>query len=243
QWFRQQSREENITRGRLIVERELKRLGLVFTIGEVADFFAKRYPRRDDFLVAVGIGEVTGERIVNRIEDVLRCQEKEEAELPDAEEQKPPPPPTVEASVNVQGTGDLLTRVAGCCRPLPGEKIIGYVTRGRGVTIHRRSCPNILRLEREEPERLIELEWGRREATFPVQVVIMAYKRSRLYSDISAVMADEGMDVSSLKTGKRDRYNVVPIYVTLEVPSLSKLNHVLRNIEQIRNVIDVRRTV
>ncbi|MEA3397865.1 MAG: RelA/SpoT family protein, partial [Chloroflexota bacterium] len=79
QWFRQQSREENITRGRLIVERELKRLGLVFTIGEVADFFAKRYPRRDDFLVAVGIGEVTGERIVNRIEDVLRCQEKEEA--------------------------------------------------------------------------------------------------------------------------------------------------------------------
>ncbi len=243
QWFRQQSREENITRGRLIVERELKRLGLVFTIEEVADFFAKRYPRRGDFLLAVGIGEVTGERIVNRIEDVLRCRDKEEAELPDAEEQKPPPPPTVEASVNVQGTGDLLTRVAGCCRPLPGEKIIGYVTRGRGVTIHRRSCPNILRLEREEPERLIELAWGRREATFPVQVVIMAYKRSRLYSDISAVMDDEGIDVSSLKTGKRDRYNVIPIYVTLEVPSLSKLNHVLRNIEQIRNVIDVRRTV
>ena len=243
QWFRQQSREENVTRGRLIVEREIKRLGLGFTIDEVADLFAKRYPRRGDFLLAVGIGEVTGERIVNRIEDVQRRREEKEAELPDAEEQKPPPPPTVEARVNVQGTGDLLTRIAGCCRPLPGEKIIGYVTRGRGVTVHRRNCPTILRLEREEPERLIELEWGQREATFPVQVVIMAYNRSRLYSDISAVIADEGIDTVSLKTGKRDRYNVVPIYVTLEVPSLSKLNRVLKNIEQIRNVIDVRRTV
>jgi GTP pyrophosphokinase len=243
QWFRQQSREENTAQGQTIVEREIKRLGLAITLEEVAGFYNKRYQNADDFFAAVGVGDLTTERIVRRVEDVLRRREKEEQiEIPPvAEAQSPPPPPQTTATIDIQGAGDFLTRIARCCNPLPGEEIIGYVTRGKGVTIHRNDCPNILRLGREERERIIELDWGRQQETFAVQVVITAYDRSRLLHDISTVLVNEDVNLVGVKTGKRDRYNIIPIYITLEIPNLSKLNRVLGKIEQIRNVIDAHR--
>ncbi|MFP4344858.1 MAG: TGS domain-containing protein, partial [Anaerolineales bacterium] len=243
QWFRQQSREENTAQGQTIVEREIKRLGLGVTLEEVAGCFSKRYQNADDFFAAVGVGDLTTERIAHRIEDVLRRRELEEQiEIPPvAEAQSPPPPPQTTAEIDIQGAGDFLTRVARCCNPLPGEEIIGYVTRGKGVTIHRNDCPNILRLGREERERIIELDWGRQQETFAVQVVITAYDRSRLLHDISTVLVNEDVNMVAVKTGKRDRYNIIPIYITLEIPNLSKLNRVLGKIEQIRNVINTHR--
>ncbi len=244
QWFRQQSREENADQGRTMVEREIKRLGLKVSAEEVAGFFSKRFQHPDDFFAAVGVGDVTSERIAHRIEDVLR-RRREEAEedelvLPEEEKQVEKAPPR-SPPVEIQGTGNYLTRLAGCCRPLPGESVIGYVTRGRGVSIHRSDCATILRLMREEPERVIELDWGKQKETFPAEVIVTAYHRSRLLHDISTVLANEDVDLLSVKTGKRDRYNIVPIHVTVEVPDLIKLNRVLGKIEQLPNVIETRR--
>ena len=241
QWFRQEGREQNISRGWAIVEQEIKRLGLSWTIDEVYNLFSKHFQRREDFLAAVGVADITSERIVNRIEDVLHREGGGE-ELPEPEIAPPPPPQSV-GKVVIQGAGELLTRVALCCKPLPGEEIIGYVTRGRGVTIHRRDCPNILRLELAERDRLIEMDWGNEEETFAVQVIVTAYDRSALLRDITALMGNEGVNIVSVKTGKRDRYNILPIYLTLEVPNLRKLNRVLGKAEQIPNVIEARRSV
>jgi len=244
QWFRRQSRAENIARGRQIVAREVDRLGLTWTIEEVADFFVKRYPRREDFLAAVGNGDLSTEAIVSRMEDVLRQQAADQAleDIPeDGALQKPPPGPT-DGVMIIQGTGDLLTRVAGCCNPLPGQEIIGYVTRGRGVTIHRRDCNTALRLLEQEPDRMIELVWGQQQATFLVQVTVLAYDRSRLMHDISGVLAAENVNMEAISSGKRDRYNIRPIYMTLEISNLSKLDRVLIKIRQISNVIEAKRT-
>ncbi len=241
QWFRQEGREQNISLGWAIVEQEIKRLGLSWTIDEVYNLFSKHFQRREDFLAAVGVADITSERIVNRIEDVLHREGGGE-ELPEPEIAPPPPPQSV-GKVVIQGAGELLTRVALCCKPLPGEEIIGYVTRGRGVTIHRRDCPNILRLELAERDRLIEMDWGNEEETFAVQVIVTAYDRSALLRDITALMGNEGVNIVSVKTGKRDRYNILPIYLTLEVPNLRKLNRVLGKAEQIPNVIEARRSV
>ncbi len=248
QWFRRQTREENVARGRAIVEQELKRLGLEndFTVEEIAEMFAKRYPRVDEFLYAVGVGDVGTERLVHRIElRQQREQPQEEEELPEETLIAPPavsrPPQT--GDLHVQGTGGLLTRLAQCCHPLPGDEIVGYVTRGRGVTIHRRDCPNILRLGRLERERLIEVSWGTSQATFAVQVLIQAYDRTRLLHDITAVLANEEVNLTAVKTGKRNRYNILPIYITIEVPSLTKLDRVLSKLGQIPNIVEVRRNV
>ncbi len=244
QWFRRQGREDNVAQGGAIVERELKRLGLTDSVEDVARLFAKRYQRIEDFLAAVGIGDVSSERIANRLEELIQSRTAEKAkdiELPEPVPEPPQALPSSAGKVFIRGTGDLLTHVARCCNPLPGEAIIGYVTRGKGVTIHKRECPNVLQMGVEDRERLIEVEWGKEETTFPVRVLVRAYDRSRLFHDISGVVANENLNMTAVTTSKRDRYNVVPIYITMEVPNLAKLHRVLGKIEQVSNVIDARR--
>jgi GTP diphosphokinase / guanosine-3',5'-bis(diphosphate) 3'-diphosphatase len=249
QWFRRQGREENIARGRTIVERELKRLGLAPQLGveDVAELFERHYQRSENFFAAVGIGDMSGDGIADRLETYMRRRAEEEAKLPEPEETTsppPPPPPEITGEIEIMGTGGLLTKIARCCNPLPGEEIVGFVTRGRGVTVHRQDCPNILSLSSDNRERLIEVEWGMsKEETFPVQVQITVYDRARLLHDISGVMSDEDINMTSLKTGTRDRFNVLPIYITMEVANLAKLNRVLGKIEQLRNVINAHRLV
>jgi GTP pyrophosphokinase len=138
----------------------------------------------------------------------------------------------------------LLTHIAKCCKPLPGEDIVGYVTRGRGVTIHRQDCPNILRIQSddEERERLIAVDWGAaKQRTFPVQVRVNVYDRTGLLHDISGVLKRYGINMDAVSTGKRNQDNVLPLYLTLEVPDFATLTRVLRRVEQITNVISTRR--
>lgn len=242
QWFRRQSRKENVDSGRVMVDRVIRRLGLEFSVEEVAGLFAKHYQRVDDFFAAVGVGDVRSDTIAARLEEHVHPPAKEE--LSENVVLSPPPPPvsTIAEGISILGTGGLLTRIANCCNPLPGEDIIGYVTRGRGVTIHRWDCPNVLGLEDTDRERLIEVEWGqRREQTFPVQIIIMAYDRAGLIHDISGVLADANLNMLAVATGKRNRYNILPIYMTIEVPSFPTLTRVLSKIEQIHNVTNARR--
>jgi GTP pyrophosphokinase len=152
------------------------------------------------------------------------------------------PPTVMPDGVRVQGVGNLLTTVARCCNPLPGDPIVGYVTRGRGVTVHRVDCPNILR--RQDAERLLEVEWGSTlQQTFPVVIRVRAWDRGGLLRDIANVVATEGVNMSSVNSATHKKDNLATISATLEVSEVQQLITILNKIDQLPNVIEVRRQV
>jgi RelA/SpoT family (p)ppGpp synthetase len=230
QWFRRQDREQNIIQGREILERELKRLGFEqFGLEAVAKLFD--FEKLDDFLAAIGFGDVNSQQIAGKIAEARGRAEEEEIPV------EPPPSFQTVEGIQVQGTGGLLTRLAKCCTPLPGNEIVGYVTRGRGVTIHRRDCPNILRLD--ETDRLIEVSWGARLQTFPVTIYITAYDRTKLLSEISTIIGAEDINIAAVRQGVKN--NISIFYITVEVNSIAQLSGVLAKIDKLPNVIEARR--
>jgi len=250
QWFRRQGKEQNIAQGRLTVDKLLRRLELVLSMDEVAELFRKRYLNTEDFLAAVGIGDISSAAIARRLE-VYISQFDEKLPDDDTDEDESDTytgtpaalPEVVTGAINIRGTGGILTHLGKCCNPIPGDDVVGYITRGRGVTVHRQDCPNIARMGPQDLERMIDVDWGPDKHTFPIQVIVTAYDRSGLLRDITEVVADSDINMASLSTGKRSRFNIVPVYITLEVPDLSTLTRVLGKIEQIRNVLDAKRMV
>jgi GTP pyrophosphokinase len=137
------------------------------------------------------------------------------------------------------GVGDLLTSLAMCCRPVNGDPIIGYVTRGRGVTVHRADCPNVHNIP--EPERLVPVSWGdQSEDTFPVTVRLKAWDRVGLLKDVSTLLADERVNILSVITNTHDD-RTVTLYATVEVQGIGQLSTILQKLEGIREVYEVRR--
>ena len=249
QWFRKQGREENIAQGRSIVEHVLKRLNAGITLTEAADIFTKRYPQRDDFFNAVGLGDVKAPRVESRVRSFLAEQEAEEAveEIEEPEDIAQPEITKTSAQIYVgdlRDKTDLLTHIAGCCNPLPGDDIIGYVTRGRGVTIHRQDCHNIRKMQDQDLERLIEVSWGAQTDNLLAEVIVKVYHSSQLLQDISSVIEeDERVNIHAIKKGQPDRDDVLSLYVTLEVPNLEALKEILARLETIPKVIHARRRV
>jgi GTP pyrophosphokinase len=213
----------------VIIERELKRLGLE-QIGHepVAKLF--NYEKVDDFHAAVGFGDINSQQIASKI---AQTRVREEKQLPFI----PPPPVQTVEGIQVQGTGGLLTRLARCCNPLPGNDVIGYVTRGRGVTIHRRDCANIL--HRADSERLIEVSWGTRPRTVQVTIYITAYDRPKLLSEISSIIGVEEINIAALRQSMQN--NIAVLYITIEINDITQLSRVLTKIERLPNVIEARR--
>ncbi len=230
QWFKLQERTQNIAHGRIILEKELKRLGLEqMGFEEIAQLF--RFKEVDDFLAAIGYGEINVQQIVNKLAEE---KEEEEPSLPTA-----PPPPLPSPVVQVLGTRDVLTKVAHCCNPLPGDDIVGYVTRGRGITVHRRSCRNILR--QRDRERLIEVEWGEGKHIYPVVIKVVAFDRKGLLKDITTIVEAEDVNMTSANatTSQKDRLAVIT--ATLEISSMAQLSRILAKIESLKNVLEARR--
>ncbi len=233
QWFRRQDREKNIAQGREMLERELKRLDVESMAHEkVAQLF--QYEKLDDFLAAVGCGDINNQQIATRIIEAERQEKAEEEEI-----QLPTVPSSVVVGegLTVRGTGGLLTHLARCCSPLPGDEIMGYVTRGRGVTVHRRDCPNILRVS--EPERLIEVDWGTDRMTYPVMIHILAYDRGGLMRDIASLVAADDINMTSINVTTTK--NIATFYATLEISDIAQLSSVLAKIERLPNVVEARR--
>lgn len=147
-----------------------------------------------------------------------------------------------DSTITIDGVGNLLTQMAGCCQPLPGDPIIGYITIGRGVTIHRQDCNNALNLQEQESERLIEVNWGYSpEYMYPVEMIITAYDRSGLLRDITIVLANERVNVLSVQTRTHKEENIANMLLTVEVQSLQQLSKVLAKVNQLPNVIEVAR--
>jgi len=235
QWFKRQERAENIARGKEMVEKELRRLGA--SLGGMEQEVLKLFKLDDleDFFLRVGYGEISAQHISTKLASLL----VEETPEP-VEEIAPPARSTYTTSISVLGTGDLLTRLARCCNPVPGDKIMGYVTRGEGVSVHRADCRNLL--NEDEKERLVDVEWGRRGQLYPVAVHIDAWDRVGLLRDISTMVAEEKVNMVGVHTeGAADGH--ITIYVTLEMAGVEQLTRLLTKLEGIRGVVSVSRRV
>jgi len=232
QWFRRQDRAESVAQGRQLLEKELKRLGLdQKNYEEIATLL--KFDKVEDLMAAIGYGDINTQQVAAKLIEAEK--EEEEPELPEVA----PPPPEV-SGVTVRGVGDLLTRVAGCCHPLPGDPVVGYVTRGRGITIHRQDCPSILYLE--DKERLIEVDWGEDfKQVFPVMIQVLAYDRTGLMRDITEIMVEERINISAANIATHPKDHTAVITATLEISSIVQLSRILDRIEKLPNVFEARR--
>ncbi|MDY6917143.1 MAG: bifunctional (p)ppGpp synthetase/guanosine-3',5'-bis(diphosphate) 3'-pyrophosphohydrolase [Chloroflexota bacterium] len=228
QWFRRQEREENILRGKDLLEKELRRLGVSLSERDLAELFKRESV--DEFLAAVGSGDLSTHQIAAK----LTVQQDEPSAVPETVRQRP----RAASAIQVMGVGDLLTHLAPCCSPVPGDDIIGYVTRAKGVSVHRRDCPNVANVE--DKERLIEVEWGHTEEVCSVPLCVEAFDRVGLLRDISAVIADEKVNIATLDTVVHsDR--TTSIHLTLQTQGIGQLSRILSKLEGVKGVVSVAR--
>ncbi|MDQ3654039.1 MAG: bifunctional (p)ppGpp synthetase/guanosine-3',5'-bis(diphosphate) 3'-pyrophosphohydrolase [Chloroflexota bacterium] len=229
QWFRRQERDENIAQGKDTLERELRRLGLDMKLEDVVQRFP-RYPKLEDFLAAIGYGGVSAQQIATKLDETPKDVFPVNAVLKS---------PTTPARVEVMGAGNLLTIQANCCRPVPGDPIIGYTTRGRGVVYHRKDCVNVSNLP--DPERLVPVSWGTEaHETHPVPVRMIALDRVGLLKDVSTLLSDERVNILSVLTQTHDD-RTVTLLLTVEVESVNQLSRIMHRLESLRDVVEVRR--
>ncbi|HEY3079737.1 MAG TPA: bifunctional (p)ppGpp synthetase/guanosine-3',5'-bis(diphosphate) 3'-pyrophosphohydrolase [Chloroflexota bacterium] len=236
QWFRRQQREENVARGREVLEKELARLGLSRTSAEaVAEHF--KYESLDEFLIAVGCGEIGPQNLAVKLLGEQPSSVATPVTEPHPEGTRPQPSKAA-TGVQVHGVGDLLTRIARCCTPVPGEAIVGYITRGKGITVHRADCTNMA--NEDDRERLVPVEWGKTQVTYPVKIRLDAWDRDGLLRDVAAVVAEDKISMSSASAiSHSDRTST--IRATLEITDIEKLGRILSKLEGLRGVLSVAR--
>jgi GTP pyrophosphokinase len=228
QWFKQQDRDQNLEHGKMLIDKEFKRLGIgQIDLLEFLDYFHVRSV--EDLYVGIGTGDIPIGRLVNRIAETQNPPESETLELVPSIPSRAKPGDTV----IVMGLKGLATTMARCCSPMPGDEIIGYITRGRGATIHRSDCPNILRVT--DKERLVKVDWGTEEKTFPIPLQIKAYDRQGLMTDISNIISSEPVRLIDLSLNNRQ--NLVVINLVLEISGISQLSRLLVRLENLPNVI------
>ena len=231
QWFKLLNREQNITQGKEILERELRRLGLQnLNLEKLARSFD--YRTLDDLYAAVGSSDLSIGHIINTLSEGSAQEDKIFAIKPTTQ-----PRETGENAVSVLGLRNILTTFARCCKPVPGDEIVGYITRGRGATIHRQDCPNILRMK--DRDRIVKVSWGEPQNTFPVEIEIKAYDRQGLMVDISSVLSNENINLKDIKINVT--HNLASILMVVEISDIVQLSRVLTKIENLPNVMQAHR--
>jgi GTP diphosphokinase / guanosine-3',5'-bis(diphosphate) 3'-diphosphatase len=229
QWFKRQDREQNLTQGKAILEKELRRLGMSdVDLEDLALQFELNSV--EDLYVGLGCGDVSIGRIINRISEIGKSKDP-------LLEIHPPSEKKDGDAVTVLGLKGLLTTFARCCNPAPGDPIVGYITRGRGATIHRQDCPNILRMN--DRERIVKVSWGEPVTTYPVSLEIKAYDRQGLMGDIYNILFNE--NVNLLDINLKVTHSLAAIYLVVEIGDISQLSRILTRIENLPNVMEAHR--
>jgi GTP pyrophosphokinase len=230
-WFKTQAREDNITAGRNLLEREFKRLALTSI-----DY--RRIARKvqqttvEDMYAAVGSGDLSAAQVLNAAQGLVENRSGPQLKL------ARPGGGSYRGQVQVRGVGNLLTHMAGCCKPLPGDAITGFITQGRGVSIHREDCPRLVRLQDTSPQRVIEVEWGSSPPeNYEVDVAIEAYDRQGLLRDITGLLANARINVLSVNTQTNKKSNTATMRLRMEVPNLGALSKLLERMNRLKNVI------
>lgn len=239
-WFRQEHAGQNIATGRQILMRELQRVGLgAIKLEKLAHRVG--YDKVDDMLRLLAEGELKILRLISAAQELagpsapVRGETDEPARFEARSRQTP-------GGFKIQGVGNLMTRVAACCRPVPGEPIVGFITQGRGVSIHRQDCSNILHQRTAAPHRLVEVQWGDQAVEYyPIDVMVTAYDRNGLLRDITKVLADERANVTGLATRVEKRDHIAHIDLTVEVSNIQAASRVLSRLQQVSNVTHVER--
>ncbi len=238
QWFKRQQREENITHGRELLDKELRRISQR-SLGDIPDAELERVAERlqlhdaDTMFASLGYGAISAAQVVTR----LRVLDDQQLEIP--EMAPAAPPPTSRGGVKVKGVGDLLVRFGVCCNPVPGDEVVGYITRGRGVTVHRNDCANVR--ASGEQERLVEVEWDTSNTrTYAVAIRIEGWDRGGFLRDVASVISENQVQLMSLSANANPDKTAV-VNATLQVTSIEQLSRVLAKLEGVRDVLSVSR--
>jgi GTP pyrophosphokinase len=239
-WFKLQARDQNVAAGRTLLERELARLALpAVDYDRLAD--KANMKTAEDMYAALGAGDLRLTQLVNLAQQLVEPERgNEQLEL--IPRKATGYKPGKRGDIQIQGVGNLMTQMAGCCQPLPGDAIVGYITQGRGVSIHRQDCASVLQLGSREPERIIQVSWGPVPVlTYPVDIIIRAYDRSGLLRDVSQVLLNERINVLAVNTRSNKEDNTALMSLTIEIPGLDALGRLLGRISQLPNIIETRR--
>ena len=236
-WFRHQDRDQHLRQGRDILDRELARLG-----GKdvSASQISKQLKQRDadTLCVALGAGDLTAASIATALQHVRGNELPHPARQRRTRRRATSKP----EGIAVSGIGDLLCNFARCCRPVPPEHISGYITQGRGVSIHRQDCGNFLSLVQRYPERRIEVDWGSSDtASYPVDLSVRAFDRGGLLRDITMVLADEGANILDLQSHADKESMQTIMRLSIEIRDLPTLSTTISRLEQLPNVVSVTR--
>jgi GTP pyrophosphokinase len=239
QWFKAQQHEETLAQGRAIVERELARAGAT-AVSLDAVAVKAGFAKADELYAAVGRAELNTRQLVAAIRAVRAPEAEAEPETPADVVARQSRAAGAGSGILVVGVDRLMTNLARCCKPAPPDPIVGFVTRGKGVTIHRRRCSNVLRMRAREPERLIDADWGKpRDEVFPVDVVLEAMDRQGLLRDITEILSREKINVTAANTLTRN--SVTRMAFTLEVQSGDALARALALVRDVRGVLSASR--
>lgn len=237
-WFRLQNRDENISAGRALIEREFKRLALT-SLDYKAISQRLHFQKVDDMYAAVGAGDTSLSHVMQVAQQFLAPAEEDK---PAITERKPSQDSGKADNIHIEGVGKLLTQFARCCKPVPGDDIVGYITQGRGVSIHRADCAQALHLKGQDPHRMIEVSWGGGEShVYPVDIHIEAYDRQGLLRDITGLLSVHKVNVLGMNTRSDTKHHTAKMTITLEIREMSELSRLFDRIGSLPNIISVER--
>ena len=237
-WFRHQDRDKNLIEGKALYEREVKRQVLRTNMDALLK--ACKHNSAEELFVDIGRGDFS----ISQLSAALYEQKKSEqgVDIPILPRPRRQSEKLSSSKINVRGVGNLLTTMANCCKPVPGDDIIGFITRGKGVSIHRKDCTNIINLNEDDFVRLIEVEWGRDDNdAYPVNLVINAIDRQGLLGDVITTLANDKVNVIAVNTLSDKNEQTARMLVTIEIQDLQQLTRIMDKIDQLPNVTEVLR--
>ena len=251
QFFKKHVREESVVKGKELVEKEIKAqefdMKEVLTPENIKRVIEKfNYTHEDDLYAAVGVGGITAQQIVNRLAEKMRKEREQEEALEKIVKNmnNPTPRKRTESGVIVKGIDNLLIRLSRCCTPVPGDDIVGFITKGRGVSVHREDCPNIQ--EDGNLERLIEVEWENDDTQnrkdYPVDIEISAFDRPGILNDVMHAVSEAKTNILAV-TGRADREKIATIHLTIAISNISGLHRVVEKIKQLPDIYSVQRVI
>ena len=233
-WFNHQDFEQNLLDGKAIYDRSLSKFSIHNAdLKQVVAHFKRK--DTDQFFADIGRGLITAAQILGYLQT-------EPEQDPFKKLKKETPAPSSRDEVSIHGVGNLMTQFGRCCKPVPGDSIIGFITVNSGITVHKRSCPNILSLPEEKRQRLIEVEWGHQNGSvYPVEVSVTAYQRTGLMQDISTILANLKINLLDVDSRTDQDEQLVYTRLTMEIRSVDELVTIIDKLSQLPNVQDVRR--
>ena len=237
-WFKMQDYDNNVNEGRELLDKELKSLGIKLDrLNELISLY--NFKKVDDLYASLGRGELKLGQIINK----LSPPETSELNLEKFVRHQAKPEVTG-SDLRIEGVGNLLTFMARCCQPVPGDSVIGYITIGRGVSVHRQDCSNIIHASEKQKQRFLQVSWGSStRENYLVDVLIKAYDCADLLKDVTALLSNEKAHVYALQTHSNKQENLAYITLTIDIDGLNSLSRLLTKLAQIPNVLEARRHI